>query len=201
MPQARCYEYFPSLQFNVSGEDRNLQSSKRWSVCKRKPTRLMPSPTNSDPTTRRSLEIWKTTTMSSPSFLWSWIPCQFWWLLHWGRPHNHLFSAPTADTPSIIDTKANSELIGVGTPEMVNNPSIGGGGPDVNVRPRADLTRSNVGGAMTFPVLGGREARRLEWTAAGPTGTAEGRTHGDVCRLHRPQRWYFCRRSRSGNCA
>ena len=46
-----------------------------------------------------------------------------------------------ADTPSIIDTKANSEPMGVGTPEKVNNSSIGGGGPDVSVRPRAELTK------------------------------------------------------------
>ena len=32
-------------------------------------------------------------------------------------------------------------------------------------------------------MLGGREARRLEWTAAGPTGTVDGRTRGDFRRL------------------
>ena len=31
-------------------------------------------------------------------------------------------------------------------------------------------------------MLGEREARRLEWIAAGPIGTVEGRTRGDVCR-------------------
>ena len=36
---------------------------------------------------------------------------------------------------------------------------------------------------MPSPVLGGREARRLEWTAVGPTGTVEGRTLGDFRRL------------------
>ena len=36
---------------------------------------------------------------------------------------------------------------------------------------------------MPSPVLGGREARRLERTAAGPTGTVEGRTCGDFRRL------------------
>ena len=58
-----------------------------------------------------------------------------------GRTAQSWFSAPTADTPSIIDTNTNSEPIGVGTPERVNNPSIGGGGLDVSVRPRAELTR------------------------------------------------------------
>ena len=67
---------------------------------------------------------------------------------------------------------------------MVNNPSIGGGGPDVSVSPVPTSQGSDVDGAMTFPVPGGREARWLEWTGAGPTGTVEGRTHGDVCRLH-----------------
>ena len=37
--------------------------------------------------------------------------------------------------------------------------------------------------AIPSPVLGGREAARLKWTAEGPTGTMEGRTRGDVRRL------------------
>ena len=37
---------------------------------------------------------------------------------------------------------------------------------------------------MSSPVLGGRKARRLEWTGDRPISTAEGRTHGNVSRLH-----------------
>ena len=40
-----------------------------------------------------------------------------------------------------------------------------------------------TGEAIPPPVLGGREAARLKWTAKGPTGTVEGRTRGDVRRL------------------
>ena len=32
-------------------------------------------------------------------------------------------------------------------------------------------------------MLSGREAARLKWPAENPTGTVEGRTRGDVCRL------------------
>ena len=37
--------------------------------------------------------------------------------------------------------------------------------------------------AIPPPVLGGRKAARLKWTAKGPTGAVEGRTRGDVRRL------------------
>ena len=33
------------------------------------------------------------------------------------------------------------------------------------------------------PVLGGGEAHRLQWTAAGPTGTLRGSIRGDLARL------------------
>ena len=42
---------------------------------------------------------------------------------------------------------------------------------------------TETGEAIPPPVLGGREAARLKWTAEGPTGTGEGRTRGDVRRL------------------
>ena len=42
---------------------------------------------------------------------------------------------------------------------------------------------TETGEAIPPPVLGGREAARLKWTAEGPTGTVEGRTRGDVRRL------------------
>ena len=42
---------------------------------------------------------------------------------------------------------------------------------------------TETGKAIPPPVLGGREAARLKWAAEDPTGTVEGRTHGDVRRL------------------
>ena len=42
---------------------------------------------------------------------------------------------------------------------------------------------TETGEAIPLPVLGGREAARLKWTAEGPTGTVEGRTRGGVRRL------------------
>ena len=37
--------------------------------------------------------------------------------------------------------------------------------------------------AIPPPVLGEREAVRLKWTTEDPTGSVEGRTHGDVSRF------------------
>ena len=65
--------------------------------------------------------------------------------------------------------------------------SIGVGGSDVDASPVSTSPGSNADGAMPLPVLGGREARRLEWTAAGPTGTVDGRTRGDFRRLQAVQ--------------
>ena len=42
---------------------------------------------------------------------------------------------------------------------------------------------TETGEAIPPPVLGGREATRLKWTAEGSTRTVEGRTRGDVRRL------------------
>ena len=92
--------------------------------------------------------------------------------------------ATTAESPSSIGrpTKANSQPIEIESPERVNNSSIRVGRSDVNASPVSTSPGSNA--AVPSPVLGGREARRLEWTAAGPTSEIEGRTRGDVCRLH-----------------
>ena len=65
--------------------------------------------------------------------------------------------------------------------------SIGVGGSDVDASPISTSPGSNADGLMPSPVLGEREARRLEWTAAGPTGTVEGRTRGDFRRLQAVQ--------------
>ena len=61
--------------------------------------------------------------------------------------------------------------------------SIGVGGSDVDASPVPTSPGSNADGAMPSPVLGGREARRLEWTATGLTGAVDGRTRGDFRRL------------------
>ena len=65
--------------------------------------------------------------------------------------------------------------------------SISVGGSDVDASPVPTSPGSNADGAMPSPVLGGREARRLEWTATGPTGAVDGRTRGDFCRLQAVQ--------------
>ena len=65
--------------------------------------------------------------------------------------------------------------------------SIGVGGSDVDASPVSTSPGSNADGAMPLPVLCGREARRLEWTAAGPTGTVDGRTRGNFRRLQAVQ--------------
>ena len=81
--------------------------------------------------------------------------------------------------------KANSPPIGVGSPERINDPSVGGGESDVinSVNPAPTSPGSNADGAMLSPLLGGRKARRLGWTAAGTTGTVKGGKRGDVRRL------------------
>ena len=60
-------------------------------------------------------------------------------------------------------SNANSEPTEVQSPEKVNNSSIGVGGSDVEARPVLTSPGSNADGAMPLPVLGRREARRLEW--------------------------------------
>ena len=65
--------------------------------------------------------------------------------------------------------------------------SIGVGGSDVDASPVSTSPGSNADGAMPSPILGGREARRLELTAAGPTGKVDGRTRGDFRRIQAVQ--------------
>ena len=102
-----------------------------------------------------------------------------------GRAAQPMSLATRADAPLSIGrpTKANFQPIEVESPERANNSSIGVGGSDVDAGPVSTSPGSNADGAMPSPVLGGREARRLEWTAAGPTGTVEGRTRGDFRRF------------------
>ena len=98
--------------------------------------------------------------------------------------------APTREAARVgraATKKANFQPIEVECPERAHNSSIGVGGSDVDASPVSTSPRSNADGAMPSPVLGGREARRLEWTAAGPTGTVEGRTRGDFRRLQAVQ--------------
>ena len=97
--------------------------------------------------------------------------------------------APTREAAPVgrAATKANSQPIEVESPERANNSSIGVGGSDVDASPISALPGSNADGAIPSPVRGGREARRLEWTVAGPTGTVDGRTRGNVRRLQAVQ--------------
>ena len=106
-----------------------------------------------------------------------------------GRAAQSMTLATTADMPLSIGrpTKANSQPIEVERPERVNNSSIGVGRSDVDASPVSTSPGSNADGAMPSPVQGGREARRLEWTAAGPSGTVDGRTRGDFRRIQAVQ--------------
>ena len=79
--------------------------------------------------------------------------------------------------------------------------SIGVGGSDVDASPVSTSPGSNADGAMPSPVLGGREARRLEWTAAGPTGTVDTHAWRFSPNSSRPKRWSPCWRGWSGICA
>ena len=54
---------------------------------------------------------------------------------------------------------------------------------DAQESPVPSTKGTEIGEAIPPPVLGGREAARLKWTAEGPTGTVEGRTREDVRRL------------------
>ena len=54
---------------------------------------------------------------------------------------------------------------------------------DAQESPGPSTREMETSEAIPPPVLGGRKAARLKWTAKGPTGTVEGRTPGDVLRL------------------
>ena len=103
-----------------------------------------------------------------------------------GRAAQSMLLTTTAGVPLSIGgtTKAYSEPIGIESPERVKYLSIGGGRSNVKASPVPTSPGSNTDGAMPLPVLGGTEARRLEWTAVGPSCPVEGRTRGDVRRLH-----------------
>ena len=70
-----------------------------------------------------------------------------------------------------------------------SSPSVGREGSDrvpnedAQESPVPSTRGTETGEAIPLPVLGGREAARLTWTAEGPTGTVESRTRGDVRRL------------------
>ena len=70
-----------------------------------------------------------------------------------------------------------------------NSPSVGREGSgrvlneDAQESPVPSMRGTETGEAIPPPVFGEREAARLKWTAEGPTGTVEGRTRGDACRL------------------
>ena len=106
-----------------------------------------------------------------------------------GRAVQSMPLATTADAPLSIGrpTKANFQPIEIESPERDNNSIIGVGGSDVDATLVSASSGSHADGAMPSPVLGGRGPRRLEWTAAVPTGPVDGRTRGDFRRLQAVQ--------------
>ena len=72
---------------------------------------------------------------------------------------------------------------------VFSSPSVGREGSDrvlnedAQESPVPSTRGTETGEAIPPPVLGGREAARLKWTAKGPTEPVEGRTRGDVHRL------------------
>ena len=102
----------------------------------------------------------------------------------------------TADASGGRPTPATVESVneGFGPAEfegsgVSSSPSVGREGSDRVLKedaqesPVPSTRGTETGEAIPPPVLGGREAVRLKWTAKGPTGTVEGRTRGDVRRL------------------
>ena len=94
--------------------------------------------------------------------------------------------ATPATVLSVNEGFGPAEFEGLG---ISSSPSIGREGSDrvLNEDAQESLVPSTremeTGEAIPPPVLGGREAARLKWISEGPTGTVEGRTRGDVCRL------------------
>ena len=91
-----------------------------------------------------------------------------------------------ATVVSVNEGSGPAEFEGSG---VSSSPSVGREGSD-RVRnedaqeiPVPSTRGTDTGEAIPPPVLGGREAVRLKWTAEGPTGIVEGRTRGDVHRL------------------
>ena len=94
--------------------------------------------------------------------------------------------ARPATVVSVNEGSGPAEFEGSG---VSSSPSVGreGTGRVLNENaqesPVPSTRGTKTGEAIPLPVLGGREAARLKWTAEGPTGTVEGRTRGDARRL------------------
>ena len=94
--------------------------------------------------------------------------------------------ATPATVVSVNEGSGPAEFEGSG---VSRSPSVGREGSDrvlnedAQESPVPSTRGTETGEAIPPPVLGGREAARLNWTAEGPTGTVEGRTRGDVRRL------------------
>ena len=94
--------------------------------------------------------------------------------------------APPATVVSENEGSGPAEFEGSG---VSSSPSVGREGldrvlnEDAQETPVPSTRETETGEAIPPPVLGGREAARLKWTAEGPTGTVESGTRGDVRRL------------------
>ena len=93
---------------------------------------------------------------------------------------------PPATVVSVNEGSGSAEFEGSG---VSSSPSVGREGSDrvhnedTQESPVLSTRGTETGEAIPPPVLDGREAARLKWTAEGPTGTVEGQTRGDVRRL------------------
>ena len=101
-------------------------------------------------------------------------------------PEGRAASPTPATVVSVYEGSGPAEFEGSG---VFSSRSIGREGSDrvlnkdAQEGPVPSTRGTETGGAIPPPVLGGRKAARLKWTAEGPTGTVEGRTRGDVRRL------------------
>ena len=94
--------------------------------------------------------------------------------------------ATPATVVSVNEGSGPAELEGSGVSSC---PSVGREGSDCVLNedaqesPVPPTRGTETCEAIPPPVLGGREATRLKWTAEGPSGTVEGQTRGDARRL------------------
>ena len=94
--------------------------------------------------------------------------------------------ATTATVASVNEGSRPAEFEGSG---VSSRPSVGRRGSDrilnedAQESPAPSTRGTETGEAIPPPVLGGREAARLKWTAEGSTGNVQDRTCGDVHRL------------------
>ena len=101
-------------------------------------------------------------------------------------------SGGRATPASVVSVKEGSGPVEFEGSGVSSRPSVGREGSDrvliedTQESPVPSTRGTETGEAIPPPVLGGREAARLKWTAKGSTGTVEGRTRGDVCRLQAP---------------